>query len=126
MSNLKIKMKEASKPATFSYGEEVGIQSFFSNTDIRGRSYESTLVKFGKGADNVKVYPDGTGAGVRVEITCVTDKYKFATPDTQFSVVYGDGRNDADKIVTALFNILDILDYRKSIIETLTDMGVVA
>lgn len=123
---MSIKVHEAGKVAKFSYGEELGIKSFLESSHVRYPYPEPTIAKFGYGSDNVSVYPDGTGAGIRVEVSCTSESEKFATPDMQFAVKYGSGRNDADKIMTALCNILDILEYRKSIVDSFKDMNVIS
>lgn len=125
--NMSIKVHEASKNYKFSYGEELGIKTFASNFSMRPTSFDKQMVKFSKGNDNVRIYPDGTGNGILVQIFCNSDKARFATPDiTDMVIKYAGGSsNDAELIQTALCYVADILDYRKSIVDTLKDAGVV-
>lgn len=124
---MNIKVHEASNKYKFSYGEELGIKSFSSSSSMPLSSYDKQMAKFHTSLDNVRVYPNGTGDGISVQIFCSSDEAKFATPDiTSMNIKYVGGSNNyAQMIQTALCYVADILDYRKSIVETLKDAGVI-
>lgn len=126
---MKIKKHEAAKK--FQFGEGMGIKSALDDSSkLRYHYYDPTVARFGMGDDKAYVYPDGTGAGVLVEIVCdSTDPLvRSATPDIKFALKYDSftAGDASDGAATSVCFVLDILTDRTSIAETLKNIHAVS
>lgn len=126
---MKIKKHEAANK--FQFGEGVGINSALDGgSKLRYKYYDPSVARFGMGYDKAYVYPDGTGAGVLVEIVCDSDDLlvRSATPDIKFALKYDSftAGDVSDGAATAVCYVLDILTDRKSIADTLKNIHAVS
>lgn len=126
---LTIKKYEAA--TKFQFGEGIGIKSALdAGSRLRYKYYTPTVVKFGMGDDKAYVYPDGTGAGVLVEIVCDSDEplVHSATPDIKFALKYDSftAVDASDGAATSVCYVLDILTDRKSIADALKNIHAVS
>lgn len=125
---MKIKKNEAS--LKFTYGEKVGIESFLKNSSLRNQMQSATVASFSYshdtviGYDTVIVTPTPMHDSVTVRIRNMQKGDEKILVNSTFSAKYRSGKNDAEKIINVLVNVLDILEYRKSIRDVFNDMDV--
>ena len=123
---LKINVHEDNgKTPKFTYGEQVGVQGFFSASSVSLKRYSDEQAKFGYGSDRVLVRPNGTHDGLLITVTA-DESVRFATPNMDFEVKYSGTGNEKDMCITVLNDVLDMLDGRKTTVDGLRILGVIA